>query len=117
MAYLGTLSYNLNNSDSDSIVNKNVDELFNHCSKITEFPLATLGPYEYVLITTPDGKLLGNPYWKENNTVDNENTLEWPLMKFMGMTTDDRGIYRTTGIMLMNQNCLEFINVVVGYSI
>jgi hypothetical protein len=32
-------------------------------------------------------------------------------MKFMGMSTDDRGTYRTTGIMLMNQNCLEFINV------
>lgn len=97
--------------DSDSIVNKNVDELFNHCSKITEFPLATLGPYEYVLITTPDGKLLGNPYWKENNTVDNENTLEWPLMKFMGMNPNQRSHYRTTNILVGNSKTKDFLKI------
>ena len=97
--------------DSDSIVNKNVDELFDHCSKITEFPLATLGPYEYVLITTPDGKLLGNPYWKENNTVDNENTLEWPLMKFMGMNPNQRSHYRTTNILVGNSKTKDFLKI------
>ena len=97
--------------DSDSIVNKNVDELFDHCNKITEFPLATLGPYEYVLITTPDGKLLGNPYWKENNTVDNENTLEWPLMKFMGMNPNQRSHYRTTNILVGNSKTKDFLKI------
>jgi autotransporter strand-loop-strand O-heptosyltransferase len=97
--------------DSDSIVNKNVDELFDHCNKITEFPLATLGPYEYVLITTPDGKLLGNPYWKENNTVDNENTLEWPLMKFMGINPNQRSHYRTTNILVGNSKTKDFLKI------
>jgi autotransporter strand-loop-strand O-heptosyltransferase len=97
--------------DSDSIVNKNVDELFDYCNKITEFPLATLGPYEYVLITTPDGKLLGNPYWKENNTVDNENTLEWPLMKFMGMNPNQRSHYRTTNILVGNSKTKDFLKI------
>ena len=49
--------------DSDSIVNTNVDELFDYCDKITEFPLATLGPYEYVLWVNHDGSLLGDPFW------------------------------------------------------
>lgn len=97
--------------DSDSIVNKNVDELFDYCNKITQFPLATLGPYEYVLITTPDGKLLGNPYWKENNTVDNENTLEWPLMKFMGMNSNQRSHYRTTNILVGNSKTKDFLKI------
>ena len=43
--------------------------------------------------------------------MDFTQTLEWPLMQFMGMSPTDRGIYRTTGIMLMNQNCLDFIKI------
>jgi autotransporter strand-loop-strand O-heptosyltransferase len=95
--------------DSDSIVNKNVDDLFDYCDKITEFPLASLGPYEYVLTTNSDGTLLGNPYWREDNTVDNENTLEWPLMKFMGMNPNQRSYYRTTNILVGNSKTKNFL--------
>jgi autotransporter strand-loop-strand O-heptosyltransferase len=95
--------------DSDSIVNKNVDELFTYCDKITEFPLATLGPYEYVLLVKPDGSLTGNPFWKENGTVDNENTLEWPLMKFMGLEPNQRSYYRTTNLLVGNSKTKDFL--------
>ena len=95
--------------DSDSIVNKNVDELFTYCDKITEFPLATLGPYEYVLLVKPDGSLTGNPFWKEDGTVDNENTLEWPLMKFMGLEPNQRSYYRTTNLLVGNSKTKDFL--------
>jgi autotransporter strand-loop-strand O-heptosyltransferase len=95
--------------DSDSIVNKNVDELFAYCDKITEFPLATLGPYEYVLLVKPDGSLTGNPFWKEDGTVDNENTLEWPLMKFMGLEPNQRSYYRTTNLLVGNSRTKDFL--------
>jgi autotransporter strand-loop-strand O-heptosyltransferase len=97
--------------DSDSIVNKNVDDLFNYCEKITEFPLATLGPHEYVLLVKPDGSFVGNPFWKENNTTDYENTLEWPLMKFLGLKSDQRSKYRTTNILVGNNKVQPFLSL------
>lgn len=95
--------------DSDSIVNKNIDELFDYCHKITEFPLATLGPHEYVLLINPDGSLVGNPFWKDDGSVDNENTLEWPLMKFMGMQPNQRSYYRTTNLLVGNSKTTNFL--------
>ena len=61
--------------DSDSIANTNIDELFDYCEKVKDFPLATLGPYEYVLLVNPDGSLVGNPFWREDNTIDDETYL------------------------------------------
>ena len=95
--------------DSDSIVNTNVDELFDYCDKITEFPLATLGPYEYVLWVNHDDSLLGDPFWKDDGTVDNENTLEWPLMKFMGLNPNQRSHYRTTNLLVGNSKTKDFL--------
>jgi autotransporter strand-loop-strand O-heptosyltransferase len=95
--------------DSDSIVNKNVDELFDYCEKVKEFPLATLGPYEYVLLVNPDGSLVGNPFWKEDDTIDYENTLEWPLMKFMGLQPNQRSYYKTTNLLVGNSNTKDFL--------
>jgi len=95
--------------DSDSIVNKNIDELFDYCSMAKEFPLATLGPHEYVLLIRPDGSLVGNPFWKENDTIDYENTLEWPLMKFMGLQPNQRSHYRTTNILVGNSKTKDFL--------
>ena len=63
------------------------------------------------MIIFEEGSYMGNPYEGCYPQMDFTQTLEWPLMQFMGMSPTDRGIYRTTGIMLMNQNCLEFINI------
>jgi autotransporter strand-loop-strand O-heptosyltransferase len=95
--------------DSDSIANTNIDELFDYCEKVKEFPLATLGPYEYVLLVNPDGSLVGNPFWKEDNTVDYENTLEWPLMKFMGLQPNQRSYYKTTNLLVGNSTTKDFL--------
>lgn len=95
--------------DSDSIVNKNIDELFDYCDKITEFPLATLGPHEYVLLVNSDGSLVGNPFWKNDGSVDYENTLEWPLMKFMGLKPNQRSYYRTTNLLVGNSKTVNFL--------
>jgi hypothetical protein len=96
--------------DSDCIATPIVDELFEWTSNITNFPIATKGIHDFMIIFE-DGVHMGNPYEDCYPNIDYTKALEWPLMEFMGMSTDDRGTYRTTGIMLMNQNCLEFINV------
>jgi hypothetical protein len=62
------------------------------------------------MIIFENGVTMGNPYEGCYPNTDNTKSLEWSLMNFMGMNTNDRGVYRTTGIMLMNQNCLDFIN-------
>ena len=97
--------------DSDSVVNKNIDSIFEHCSKITEFPLATLGPHEYVLIVKPNGSVVGNPFWREDGSTDYENTLEWPLMKFFGLESNQRSYYRTTNILVGNKKTQSFLSL------
>ena len=96
--------------DSDCIATPLVDELFNWTSNITNYPIGTKGIHDFMIIFE-DGVYMGNPYEGCYPNLDYTQTLEWPLMQFMGMSPHDRGIYRTTGIMLMNQNCLEFLNI------
>jgi autotransporter strand-loop-strand O-heptosyltransferase len=96
--------------DSDSIANKNVDDLFEYCSKATEFPLATLGPHEYVLLVK-NGEVIGNPFWKNDGSIDYENTLEYPLMSFMGVPKNQRSPYRTTNILVGNNTVSDFISL------
>ena len=96
--------------DSDSIANKNVDDLFEYCNKTTEFPLATLGPHQYVLLVK-NGEVIGNPFWKNDGSIDYENTLEYPLMSFMGVPKNQRGSYRTTNILVGNNTVSNFISL------
>lgn len=97
--------------DADCIANTNIDEMFNYSNRVGKYPLATLGPQEYVLLCEGD-ELLGNPFWKEDGTTDITATLEWPLMEFFGMTTDQRHReYRTTNILLGNSNNREFLEL------
>ena len=96
--------------DSDCIATPLVDELFDWSSNVTNFPIATKGIHDYMILFE-NGETMGNPFEGCYPDMDMTKTLEWPLMKFMGMLPSDRGVYRTTGIMLMNQNCLEFINI------
>jgi hypothetical protein len=62
------------------------------------------------MIWIENGIQLGNPFAGGSWPVaDNKLCLEWPLMSFLEVNEHQRGVYRTTGIMLMNQKCLPFI--------
>lgn len=96
--------------DSDCLATPLVDELFDWCNYITDFPIATEGIHEYMIIIE-NGRQNGNPFEFTWPVPDNKLTLEWPLMNFLQMLPEQRGRYRTTGIMLMNQKCLDFIKL------
>ena len=95
--------------DSDCLATPLVDELFNWMPIVTDYPIATQGIHEY-MIWIENGVQHGNPFaggsWPQ---ADNKFCLEWPLMSFLEVGENERGSYRTTGIMLMNQRCLPFI--------
>lgn len=94
--------------DSDCIATPLVDEIFQWSPIIKDYPVATEGIHEYMLIIK-DGIQVGNPFEGTWPVADNTKSLEWPLMNFLEMSPESRGRYRTTGIMLMNQKCLPFI--------
>jgi hypothetical protein len=95
--------------DSDCTATPLVDELFDWSDIITDYPIATHGIHEYMIIIE-NGIQHGNPFAGDTwPVVDNKYCLEWPLMSFLEVDENQRGSYRTTGIMLMNQNCLPFI--------
>ena len=96
--------------DGDCVANYNVDDLFNHIDEIEDYPLATKGPHQYVMMVK-NGQLIGNPFIDDKaNGFDATKCLEWPLMNFFGMTPEQRSSnYRTTNILLANDNCLEFL--------
>jgi autotransporter strand-loop-strand O-heptosyltransferase len=96
--------------DGDCIVNHNVDDLFNYMGNVKDYPVASLGPNEYLLLVE-NGEIIGNPFWREDGSVDLENTLEWPLMNIMGMSPKDRKDYRTTNIILGKKENLDFIKL------
>lgn len=97
--------------DSDCIANYNVDDLFEYCQTVGEYPLASLGPREVLTVIQPDGSVLGNPWWREDGTYDPEGTLEWPLMKFFQMDPHQRGQYCTTNIIVGNSTTLPFLKL------
>jgi len=96
--------------DSDCIATPLTDDIFDWSEKITDFPLATRGIHDYMIIID-DGIPRGNPYENTWPVPDNTNSLEWPLMKMMCIGSDRRGIYKTTNIILSNQNCRGFIQI------
>jgi hypothetical protein len=97
--------------DSDCIVNTNIDTIFSYCDEVESFPLASLGPYEFILLTNPDGSVKGNPFWKNDDSVDLKNTLEWPMMDFFNMKPEQRGQYHTTNILVGTKNVKPFLEV------
>lgn len=95
--------------DSDCIATPIVDEIFDWSNEITNYPLATEGIHQYVMIRE-NGIEIGNPFSGGSWSIpDNKLALEWPLMNFLGIPENQRGTYRTTNVLLMNSNCLEFI--------
>lgn len=94
--------------DSDCLATPFVDQLFDWSKIITDYPIATKGIHEY-MIKIENGKQCGNPFEFTWPIADNKLSLEWPLMQFLEISENERGTYRTTGIMIMNRNCLPFI--------
>lgn len=95
--------------DSDCIATPMVDDIFDWSSDITNYPLATEGIHQYVMFWENNIEY-GNPFSGGSWPIpDNKLSLEWPLMNFLGMSENQRGVYRTTNVLLMNYNCLEFI--------
>ena len=81
--------------DADCVANVNIDDMFDFVKEVGEYPLATLGPQQFALLIE-NGELRGNPFWKEDGSVDITNCLEWPLMQFFGMREEQRSLsYRT----------------------
>jgi autotransporter strand-loop-strand O-heptosyltransferase len=97
--------------DGDSLANVNVDELFDYVNEVKNIPLATKGPYEYIFITHQNGTLDGNPFWKNDGSVDLTSTLEWQMMDFFNMNPEDRGVYCTTNILVGTKNTLPFLEL------
>jgi hypothetical protein len=97
--------------DSDCIASPIVDELFDWMPIISDYPICTEGIHQYMIIVEESGFERGNPFEGTWPASDNKKALEWPLMNFLQMTEFSRGTYRTTGIMLMNKKCLNFIKV------
>ena len=94
--------------DSDCLATPLIDELFDWVHLTKDYPIATEGIHEY-MISIKDGIQIGNPFGETWPVPDNTKCLEWPLMSFLEIDPNNRGRYRTTGIMLMNQRCLPFI--------
>ena len=98
--------------DGDCIANHNVDDLFDWCTSADEYPLATKGPQQYVLLVR-DGELIGNPFIDDTaneQTKDNTKCLEWPLMDYFGMDVNQRSTqYRTTNILAGSNKNKEFL--------
>lgn len=94
--------------DGDCIANYNIDDLFKHAKEVKEYPLATLGPHQYMMMTK-NGQLLGNPFEIEGQ-CDNTKCLEWPLMSYFGMRPEQRtSNYKNTGIMVGNKSNQPFL--------
>ena len=99
--------------DGDCLANSNVDDLFNWCKESKDYPLATKGPQQYVMLIK-NGELIGNPFIDETGnelTKDNKKCLEWPLMEYFGMDVSKRSNqYRTTNILAGNSRNKAFLN-------
>jgi len=96
--------------DSDCIATPMVDDIFDWSKNITTFPIGTNGIHEYMMLVQ-NNNLIGNPFEHTWPSADNTKCLEWPLMEFMDLKPENRGQYRTTGIMLMNKDCIPFISL------
>lgn len=94
--------------DSDCIATPLVDELFDWIGLVEDYPIATEGIHQY-MVTIHNGIQTGNPFEHTWPEADNKKCLEWHMMSFLELDENRRGVYRTTGIMLMNKNCLQFI--------
>ena len=97
--------------DSDCIANHNVDDLFDYTKDVTDIPLASTGPYEFILLTFQNGTIQGNPFWKGDGSKDLQATIEWKMMEFFCMKPEDRGVYTTTNILVGTDRVKPFLHL------
>jgi len=82
--------------DCDGIVRNNINEIFSYVKDIENYPLATKGLFEYMMLNDR-----GNPFI--------ENTLEHDIMNFLKIKNRSMH-YVQSGFFLFNKNCFEFFN-------
>ena len=88
--------------DSDMMLIKNADFLFNKINDNVNHPILPLNCYEYMLM---DGH--GNPY-DENNNLNVNKCLEADLMKFLSISIEKRDpFYKQCNLLLFNKNSLK----------
>lgn len=97
--------------DSDCLANLNVDDLFDYVKDVKDIPLASAGPYEFILLTFQDGTVLGNPFVNEDGSKNLKETIEWSMMDFFCMKPEDRGVYTTTNILVGNDKVKPFLKL------
>lgn len=97
--------------DGDSIAKPNVDDLFKYTKDVKKIPLATKGPYQYILLTHSDGSVDGNPFWKGDGSTDLTATIEFPMMDFFSIPPETRGTYSTTNILVGTDKVVEFLEL------
>lgn len=97
--------------DSDCIANYNIDDLFDQIDHTLDYPLATLGPYSFVMrYNKRIDKWEGNPFWKDDGTTDLTACLEKPLLEKLGIPLKKRTeTYRTTNILAGHKGNADFI--------
>lgn len=95
--------------DCDSIAMPNIDSIFNYTNLIKNIPLFSLGPHNFMMITDGVNIVRGNPFEESWPIPDIKKTLEWPLMQFLQVGEDKRGIYRTCNLFIFNKQCKKFI--------
>ena len=88
--------------DSDMMLIKNADFLFDKINDNINHPVLPLNCYEYMLM---DGH--GNPY-DENNNLNVNKCLEADLMKFLDISIEKRDpFYKQCNLLLFNKNSLD----------
>lgn len=96
--------------DSDCIATPIVDELFEWIYLVEDYPLATRGVHDFLIIAE-NGIERGNPFEDHWPTPNIKLSLEWPLMKILDVPENKRGVYRTTNVLIMNKKCISFIKL------
>jgi hypothetical protein len=95
--------------DCDSIAMPNIDSIFGYASEIKNVPLFSLGPHNFMMVTDGVNIVRGNPFEGTWPIADIKKTLEWPLMQFLQVGEEKRGIYRTCNLFIFNKKCRKFI--------
>lgn len=108
--------------DGDCIANVNIDSIFDHIHLVKDYPIATLGPFDYVFIRgghLPPEAILdeqgwrGNPWYKGDGTMDLKACCEYPLMNLFGLDSSirDGKRYKTTNILLGTNKNVGFLQL------
>lgn len=90
--------------DTDSIANKNIDNVFSHFNYGSDYPYFTKGIYDFLIINGRGGA---------SSYDDLSSTLEAPLCNLFNSDQKQRQFtgYRQTGYFVAGQNCIDFLEL------